>query len=118
MLRVYRQRLALYPIAKTGTIKFLKLSSFRANSLPRILSLAAASLSIWRNMELNNKTWLQIYVDAMTEKDPYKRLAMVRELRRMPRQDESEDFLEMVRDERSTHRSQQEGRKTKTARRR
>ena len=69
-------------------------------------------------MELNNKTWLQIYVDAMTEKDPYKRLALVRELRRMPRQDESGDFLERVPDERSSHQPQKEARKTKTARRR
>jgi hypothetical protein len=69
-------------------------------------------------MELNNKTWLQIYVDAVTEKDPYKRLALVRELRRMPRQDESEDFLERVLDERSRHQPQKEARKTKTARRR
>jgi hypothetical protein len=69
-------------------------------------------------MELNNKTWLQIYVDAMTEKDPYKRLALVRELRRMPRQDESEDFLEKVLDKRSSHQPQKEARKTKTARRR
>jgi hypothetical protein len=69
-------------------------------------------------MEPNNKTWLQIYVDAMTEKDPYKRLTLVRELRRMPRQDESEDFLERVLDERSSHQPQKEARKTKTARRR
>ena len=26
------------------------------------------------------RSWLQLYVDAMTEKDPYKRLALVREL--------------------------------------
>ena len=69
-------------------------------------------------MELTNKTWLQIYVDAVTEKDPYKRLALVRELRRMPRQDESKDFLERVLNERSSHQPQKEARKTKTARRR
>jgi len=37
------------------------------------------------------KDWLQLYVDAMTEKDPYKRLALVRQLRRIPRFDESDD---------------------------
>lgn len=31
--------------------------------------------------ERRRRTWLQLYVDAMTEKDPYKRLALVRELR-------------------------------------
>jgi hypothetical protein len=35
---------------------------------------------------------LQLYVDAMTEKDPYKRLALVEELRKLPRHDESEDM--------------------------
>jgi hypothetical protein len=38
-----------------------------------------------------SKTWLQLYVDAMTEKDPYKRLALVQELRKIPRYDESEE---------------------------
>jgi hypothetical protein len=37
------------------------------------------------------KNWLQLYVDAVTEKDPYKRLALVRQLRKVPRHDESED---------------------------
>jgi len=37
------------------------------------------------------KNWLQLYVDAMTEKDPYKRLALVRRLRQVPRHDESDD---------------------------
>jgi hypothetical protein len=31
------------------------------------------------------KTWLQLYIDAMTEKDPYKRLALVRALRSVPK---------------------------------
>jgi hypothetical protein len=31
------------------------------------------------------KNWLQLYVDAMTEKDPYKRLALVRRLRQVPK---------------------------------
>lgn len=39
----------------------------------------------------NGKTWLQLYVDAMTEKDPYKRLALVRQLRNMPKHDDSEE---------------------------
>lgn len=38
------------------------------------------------------KTWLQLYVDAVTEKDPYKRLALVQELRKIPRHDESEEI--------------------------
>ena len=37
------------------------------------------------------KDWLQLYVDAATERDPYKRLALVRKLREIPRHDESED---------------------------
>jgi hypothetical protein len=40
------------------------------------------------------KTWLQLYVDAMTEKDPYKRLALVQELRKLPRPDESEEMAQ------------------------
>jgi hypothetical protein len=42
------------------------------------------------------RNWLQLYVDAMTEKDPYKRLALVRELRELPRADESDDLFEAV----------------------
>lgn len=42
-------------------------------------------------MNSNAKTWLQLYVDAMTEKDPYKRLALVQELQKIPRHDESEE---------------------------
>jgi hypothetical protein len=38
------------------------------------------------------KSWLQLYVDAVTEKDPYKRLALVQELRKIPRHDESEEL--------------------------
>lgn len=37
------------------------------------------------------KSWLQLYVDAATEKDPYKRLALVRQLREVPRHDESDE---------------------------
>src|SRR5438309_11776247 len=45
-------------------------------------------------MNSNAKTWLQLYVDAMTEKDPYKRLALVQELRKIPRHDESEEIAQ------------------------
>ena len=43
-------------------------------------------------MNSNKKSWLQLYVDAVTEKDPYKRLALVQELRKIPRHDESEEI--------------------------
>jgi hypothetical protein len=46
----------------------------------------------------NNKNWLQMYVDAMTERDPYKRLALVRELRRIPKHDESEEWMDRILD--------------------
>ena len=69
-------------------------------------------------MDRNNKTWLQLYVDATTERDPYKRLALVRQLRKMPRQEESDDFLEVVLEERPSYQTRKEARKTKTARRR
>ena len=50
-------------------------------------------------MQINNsKNWLQMYVDAMTERDPYKRLALVRELRQMPKHDESEEWMERMLD--------------------
>jgi len=45
------------------------------------------------NMNSNGKSWLDLYVDAMLEKDPYKRLALVRKLRSVPRQGESEDVI-------------------------
>lgn len=41
-------------------------------------------------MNSSGKNWLDLYVDAMLEKDPYKRLAMVRKLRRVPRQNDEE----------------------------
>jgi len=47
-----------------------------------------------QEVETNSKTWLQLYVDAMTEKDPYKRLALVNELRKLPRHDDSEDLAQ------------------------
>ena len=43
------------------------------------------------------KNWLQLYVDAVTEKDPYKRLALVRRLREVPRHDESDENPERPR---------------------
>lgn len=43
-------------------------------------------------MKNNAKSWLQLYVDAVTEKDPYKRLALVHELRKIPRHDESDEI--------------------------
>jgi hypothetical protein len=42
-------------------------------------------------MNNNGKSWLDLYVDAMMEKDPYKRLALVRKLRSVPRQGEADD---------------------------
>jgi len=45
-------------------------------------------------MNNNSRTWLQVYVDAVMEKDPYKRLALVHELKNMPREDASGDLLE------------------------
>jgi hypothetical protein len=49
-------------------------------------------LSDRSEMNSNAKTWLQLYVDAVTEKDPYKRLALVQELRKIPRHDESDEI--------------------------
>ena len=43
------------------------------------------------DMNSNGKSWLDLYVDAMMEKDPYKRLAMVRKLRSVQRQGESDE---------------------------
>jgi len=50
------------------------------------------SLSNRADTNSSAKTWLQLYVDAMTEKDPYKRLALVQELRKIPRHDESDEI--------------------------
>jgi len=44
----------------------------------------------------NTKNWLQLYVDATTERDPYKRLALVRELRQIPKHDESEEWMDRI----------------------
>lgn len=45
-------------------------------------------------MNNNPRTWLQVYVDAVMERDPYKRLALVRELKNMRREDGSGELLE------------------------
>jgi hypothetical protein len=57
-------------------------------------SVSSLSDPLTDRTEMNSKakTWLQLYVDAMTEKDPYKRLALVQELRKIPRHDESEEI--------------------------
>jgi hypothetical protein len=68
------------------------------------------------SMKKGNKSWLQLYVDAMTERDPYKRLALVRELRRIPREKESDEFLAGVIEDRVIRHPQSPARKSKTAR--
>ena len=57
-------------------------------------SMSSLSDPLSDGTEVNNqaKSWLQLYVDAVTEKDPYKRLALVQELRKIPRHDESEEI--------------------------
>lgn len=57
-----------------------------------------------------SKTWLQLYVDATMEKDPFKRLKLVKELNSVPREDDSGEVAE----ERTVKRL----RKSKTGRRR
>ena len=54
---------------------------------------SCALLAAKDNMNSDGKSWLDLYVDAMLEKDPYKRLALVRKLRSVPRQGESEDVV-------------------------
>ena len=44
-------------------------------------------------MKEQSNTWLQLFVDAMTEKDPYKRLALVEQLRKMQKPG-SDEILE------------------------
>lgn len=41
-----------------------------------------------------SKNWLQLYVDATMEKDPFKRLKLVKELNNLPREDESGEVAE------------------------
>lgn len=45
-------------------------------------------------MSSPSKNWLQLYVDAMMEKDPFKRLNLVRELRSLPKEDDSGEAFE------------------------
>jgi hypothetical protein len=45
-------------------------------------------------MSATQANWLQVYVDAVMEKDPYKRLALVRRLKSMPKDDLSDDPVE------------------------
>jgi hypothetical protein len=40
-------------------------------------------------MSTASKNWLQMYVDATMEKDPFKRLRLVKELSSLPREDNS-----------------------------
>ena len=42
----------------------------------------------------SNKSWLQLYVDAMLEKDPFKRLKLVRQLNSLPKEDDSDQAIE------------------------
>lgn len=56
------------------------------------------------------KSWLQLYVDATMEKDPFKRLKLVKQLSNLPREDEADEVAE----ERTVKRL----RKSKTGRRR
>lgn len=60
------------------------------------IELKVAGFSPSITMNNNPRTWLQVYVDAVMEKDPYKRLALVRELKNMPREDASGDLLEQA----------------------
>ena len=45
-------------------------------------------------MSAQQKNWLQLYVDAMMEKDPFKRLRLVRELHGLPKEDNSGESQE------------------------
>jgi hypothetical protein len=64
-------------------------------------------------MKDQGKSWLQLYVDAMTGTDPYRRLALVRELKRMPREQESDEFLDKVIDDRKLTRRKTHSRKVR-----
>jgi hypothetical protein len=70
-------------------------------------------------MEKKSKNWLQIYVDAMTEKDPYRRLALVRELKSIPRRDRVDQSLEAAwQEEQPVKRFRKRAKAIPTARRR
>ena len=53
-------------------------------------------ISSMDSLKSNSTSWLHLFVDAMTERDPYKRLALIRELRRVPRESEVEDASGVV----------------------
>jgi hypothetical protein len=76
------------------SIQNRKNSHAKATNLPVLNSMSTQPLSDRINTSSNAKNWLQLYVDAMTEKDPYKRLALVQELRKLPRHDESEEVAQ------------------------
>jgi len=61
-------------------------------------------------MSAASKSWLQLYVDATMEKDPFKRLRLVKELSSLPREDNSGEVGE--------ERTAKPLRKSKPARRR
>ena len=47
-----------------------------------------------QTMSTASKSWLQLYVDATMEKDPFKRLRLVKELNSLPREDNSGEVVE------------------------
>ena len=67
-------------------------------------------------MTSSSKNWLHLYVDAVTERDPYKRLALIHALKRLPR--EGEEPPDPEPQEKVRHQRSPRDRKTKTARRR
>jgi hypothetical protein len=70
-------------------------------------------------MDKKSKNWLQIYVDAMTEKDPYRSLALIRELKSIPRKDRADETLETaLQEEQPAKRHRKRARAIPTARRR
>jgi hypothetical protein len=62
---------------------------------PAMRLVPVGATTTWGYIDMNNngKIWLDLYVDAMMEKDPYKRLALVRKLRSVPRPGEAEDVV-------------------------
>lgn len=66
----------------------------KAGNMAVLNSVSSLSDSVSGGTEMNSnaKSWLQLYMDAVTEKDPYKRLALVQELRKIPRHDESDEI--------------------------
>ena len=68
------------------------------------------------SMKSSGERWLQLYVDAMTERDPYKRLALVRELRRLRREREGEGLQGVVMKHEPRRLRSSGARKTKTHR--